>query len=297
MVLLAQFDAADWLEAVERHGVTNAFVVPTMLSRIIAHPDLGSRDVSSLELLTYGAAPMPPTVILRAIELFPASVGFSGAYGQTETTSTVTVLGPDDHRLEGSSEQVAAKRVRLSSVGRGVDDVELRVVDPDGADVSAGEVGEVQIRTFRTMSGYWGANAGATGGAVDTEGWVHTGDRGYLDPDGYLFLGGRAGDLIIRGGENISPEDIEAAIYEHPGISEAGAVGVPHEEWGEAVAVAVVAKPGSDLTVESVKEFCADRLPRYKRPDQIVMLESLPRTSTGKLLRRELLPLFASQGD
>ena len=296
VVVLPQFDAADWLAAVEKHRVTSAFVVPTMLSRIISQPDIADRDLSSLELVTYGAAPMPPTVIRRALELFPASVGFSGAYGQTETTSTVTVLGPDDHRPPGSDQDVEASLRRLASVGRAVDDVELRIVDEAGVPLPAGSIGEVQILTGRTMTGYWGASSTATARALDEEGWVHTGDLGYLDDDGYLFLGGRAGDLIIRGGENISPEDVESTLYEHPSVSEAGVVGVPDEEWGEAVAVAVVPRPGMNLTAEEVLAFCAERLPGYKRPDRVLVLEALPRTSTGKLLRRELLPLFIGTG-
>lgn len=296
VVLLPQFDAGEWLSAVERHRVTNAFVVPTMLSRIISHPDVAKRDLSSLELVTYGAAPMPPSVITRALEVFPATVSFSGAYGQTETTSTVTVLGPEDHRLTGTPQEIERARRRLSSVGRAVDDVELRVVDEAGSPLGPGETGEVQIRTARTMSGYWGANARATGSTVDAEGWVHTGDIGYLDDEGYLFLGGRAGDLIIRGGENISPEEVEAALYEHPDVAEAGVVGVPDEEWGESVALAVVPRPGSTLTRQAVLEYCAARLPGYKRPTEVVLMESLPRTSTGKLLRRELLPVFSPPG-
>ena len=296
VVLLPQFDAGDWLAAVEKHSVTTAFVVPTMLSRIIAHPDLPGHDLSSLELVTYGAAPMPPSVIRRALDLFPASVGFSGAYGQTETTSTVTVLGPEDHRPTGDDAAVQAAQRRLSSVGRAVEDVELRVVDESGSVLGAGEIGEVQIRTGRTMTGYWGSSSEATAKALDGEGWVHTGDLGYLDDGGYLFLGGRAGDLIIRGGENISPEDVESTIYEHPDIAEAGVVGIPDEEWGEAVGVAVVPRSGHSLTVEDLLAFCRDRLPGYKRPERVLILESLPRTSTGKLLRRDLLPMFAQGG-
>lgn len=296
VVVLPQFDAGDWLAAVERHKVTSAFVVPTMLSRIISHPDMASRDVSSLELVTYGAAPMPPSVIRKALELFPESVGFSGAYGQTETTSTVTVLGAQDHRPTGTPEEVEAKLRRISSVGKAVDDVELRVVDESGSPLGAGEVGEVQIRTSRTMTGYWGSSSGATAKALDQEGWVHTGDLGYLDEEGYLFLGGRAGDLIIRGGENISPEDVESTIYEHPDIAEAGVVGIPDEEWGETVGLAVVFRPGVSLSADDVLAFCAERLPGYKRPERVLLLEALPRTSTGKLLRRELLPMFSREG-
>ena len=295
VVLMPQFDAAGWLEEVERHRVTHAFLVPTMLARIVALPDVTKRDVSSLELVTYGAAPMPPSVIRRAIEVFPRTVGFTGAYGQTETTSTVTVLDPEDHRMDGSPEEIERKQRRLASVGKAVGDVELRVIDEEGKPAAAGVVGEVQIRTFRTMSGYWGSNAGATAKTVESDGWLHTGDLGYLDEEGYLFLGGRRGDLIIRGGENISPEDVEAAVYEHPDVAEAGVVGVPDEEWGERVAVAVVPRAGAELTTDILLDFCSARLPGYKRPELVLIVDALPRTSTGKLLRRELLPMFASR--
>jgi fatty-acyl-CoA synthase len=207
----------------------------------------------------------------------------------------VTVLDPDDHRMEGTAEEIERKQRRLASVGKAVGDVELRVIDEDGKPAAPGVVGEVQIRTFRTMSGYWGSNAGATAKTVESDGWLHTGDLGYLDEDGYLFLGGRRGDLIIRGGENISPEDVEAAVYEHPDVAEAGVVGVPDEEWGERVAVAVVPRAGAELTTDALLEFCSARLPGYKRPELVLIVDALPRTSTGKLLRRELLPMFASR--
>ena len=295
VVVLPQFDAEAWVDAVETHRVTHAFLVPTMLSRIVALPDLSERDLTSLELVTYGAAPMPPSVIRKAIAVMPDTIGFTGAYGQTETTSTVTVLDPADHRMDGDEASVERKQRRLASVGKAVGDVELRVVGENGDVLPAGEIGEVQIRTFRTMSGYWGANADATKTTVEADGWLHTGDLGYLDEEGYLFLGGRAGDLIIRGGENISPEDVEAAIYDHPDVAEAGVVGVPDEEWGERVAVAVVPRAGSGLSIDDVLKFAAERLPGYKRPETVLILEALPRTSTGKLLRRELLPMFQKE--
>jgi acyl-CoA synthetase (AMP-forming)/AMP-acid ligase II len=294
VVMLPQFDAAAWLDAAERYRVTHAFVVPTMLSRIVAQPDAAQRDLSSLELLTYGAAPMPPSVIRRAIEVLPASISFSGAYGQTETTSTVAVLGPDDHRLGGTAEEAALKLRRLSSVGRAVDDVELRVVGTDGAVLKTDEVGEVQIRTYRAMTGYWGSRSDATGKTLDSEGWVHTGDLGYLDEDGYLFLGGRAGDLIIRGGENVAPEEVEAVLYEHPDVADAGVLGIADEEWGERIMAVVVARAGAQISEQELLDFCAPLLPSFKRPERVVLAESLPRTSTGKLLRRELAPLFSS---
>lgn len=292
VVLLAQFEPADWLAAVEAHGVTQAFVVPTMLGRILAHTDFGKRDLSSLALVTYGAAPMPPSLIRRAIEEFPRSVSFSGAYGQTETTATVSVLRPDDHRLEGTGEEVETKLRRLASVGRALDDVEVRVVDLDGEPVATEQIGEVQLRTFRAMQGYWGS-AERTRVTIDQEGWVHTGDLGYLDDGGYLFLSGRASDLIIRGGENIAPEEVEAVLYEHPDVIEAGAVGAPDEEWGEVVVAAVALRLGSAVSEADLLEFCAPRLAAFKRPSRIVIVPELPRTSTGKILRRELLPIVS----
>jgi acyl-CoA synthetase (AMP-forming)/AMP-acid ligase II len=234
---------------------------------------------------------MPPAIIRRALEIFPPTVDFSQAYGQTETTSTVTVLGPDDHRLQGTPDEIERKRRRLASVGRAVGDVELRVVGDDGRPLSAGDVGEVQLRSGRQMTGYWGSGSSRTADTLDDEGWIHTGDLGQLDEDGYLFLGGRAGDQIIRGGENIAPEEVEAVLYEHPDVVEAGVVGVADEEWGERVLAAVVRRPESTLDEGSLREFCRDRLAGFKRPDTIVFVEQLPRTSTGKLLRPELAGL------
>ena len=293
VVLLPQFEADTWLDLVERERVTHAFVVPTMLARLIAHPGFAKRDLSSLEVVTYGAAPMPSTVIRRALYLFPPSVEFSQAYGQTETTSTVSVLTPEDHRMEGSPDVIAKKLRRLSSVGRAVDDVEMRIVDQNGAVQGPGERGEVQLRSARHMTGYWGAGGARTAETLDDAGWIHTGDLGYLDDDGYLFLGGRAGDLIIRGGENISPEEVESAVYEHPDVVEVGVVGVPDEVWGERVVAAVVRREGSQLDAAALAAFCGTRLAGYKRPERFVFLHQLPRTSTGKLLRRDLPDLIA----
>jgi acyl-CoA synthetase (AMP-forming)/AMP-acid ligase II len=293
VVLQPQFDAGGWLDLVERERVTHAFVVPTMLARLVADPELSKRDLSSLEMITYGAAPMPPAIIRRALELFPPSVGFSQGYGQTETTSTVSVLTPEDHRLEGTPAEIELKTRRLSSVGRAVEDVEIRVVAKDGTVLGPGEAGEVHLRSVRQMRGYWGdKGASRTAETVDDAGWIHTGDLGFLDEGGYLFLGGRAGDLIIRGGENISPEEVESVIYEHPDVAEVGVVGIPDEDWGEQVLAVVVPRHGSGLTEADLVAFCAEHLAGYKRPARFGFLDRLPRTSTGKLLRRELRGLI-----
>lgn len=289
--LLPQFEPVAWLQAVESQRVTHAFLVPTMLARLLDTSELAHTDLSSLDNVTYGAAPMPPAVIRRAVEVFPPEVGFAGSYGQTETTATVAVLTPDDHRVEGDVAERATKLRRLASVGRPVDDVEARVVDPLGNPLDAGEVGEVQLRTARAMRGYWGPDE-RTRVTIDDEGWVHTGDLGFFDDGGYLFLAGRANDLIIRGGENIAPEEVEAVLYEHPDVVEGAAAGVPDEEWGERVFAAAVVRDGSSCTEAELTAFCAERLPGHKRPELVLLVDELPRTSTGKVVRRQLVPLL-----
>ena len=287
-VVMQQFDADRWLELVDAHQVTHAFLVPTMLARVLESPGLDTASLTSLEALTYGAAPMPPAVIKRAIERFPDSVGFSGAYGQTETTSTVAVLGPDDHVLDSDQ-----KLARLSSVGQVLDDVEVRIVDTEGNVLGPGEPGEVQLRTYRAMDGYWGSEE-KTRVTIDADRWVHTGDLGFLDDDNYLFLSGRSGDMIIRGGENIAPEEVEAVLYEHGDVLDAAVVGLKDETWGERVVAAVVLREGGSL--DSVNNHLKEHLAGFKRPDAIHLTQELPRTSTGKLLRRHLIPVLEDLG-
>lgn len=281
-VLMSQFEATRWLDLVDETKATHSFLVPTMLARVIDAETFDQYDLSSLQAVTYGAAPMPPAVIRRAIALFPDSVGFSGAYGQTETTSTVAVLGPDDHVLDSPD-----KERRLRSVGQILDDVNVRIVDPLGNVLGPNETGEVQLMTYRTMDGYWGAEE-KTRVTIDDEGWVHTGDLGHLDEENYLFLTGRAGDMIIRGGENIAPEEVEAVLYEHPDVIEAAVVGIPDETWGERVVAALVVREGASL--DEIYAHAHDHLAGFKRPEKLHLADELPRTSTGKLLRRHLIP-------
>ncbi|MFV0526732.1 MAG: class I adenylate-forming enzyme family protein [Acidimicrobiales bacterium] len=287
-VVMRQFEAGQWLQLVDEHQVTHAFLVPTMLAALLDAPELDDVQLASLEALTYGAAPMPPAVIRRAIERFPDTVGFSGAYGQTETTSTVAVLSPEDHQLDDDT-----KLARLRSVGQVLDDVEVRIVDDGGNVLGPGEPGEVQLRTYRSMDGYWGSEE-KTRVTIDDEGWVHTGDLGYLDDDNYLFLSGRSGDMIIRGGENVAPEEVEAVIHEHPGVVDVAVVGLADERWGERIVAAVVLKP--DTSLDEVEQHARAHLASFKRPEAIHVTEELPRTSTGKLLRRHLVPVLEELG-
>jgi acyl-CoA synthetase (AMP-forming)/AMP-acid ligase II len=295
VVLLPQFEASAWIDTIQKHAVTHAFLVPTMLGRVMEAPNFSMGAFSGMEAITYGAAPMPPSVIRRAIGEFPPNVSFAGAYGQTETTSTVAVLDPDDHRVDGSEEEQAIKLKRLSSVGQVLDDVEVRVVDEDGTPVASGVLGEVQLRTFRAMDGYWG-NEEKTRITVDDEGWVHTGDLGYLDEDDYLFLGGRTGDMIIRGGENVSPDEVEAILYENNAVLECAVVGVASEEWGERVVAAAVVRSGSGVDGDDLVAFAKEKLAPFKRPEAVHLMDELPRTSTGKLLRRDLIPMLEDLG-
>jgi len=284
LVLMSQFEPRDWLELVERERITHAFVVPTMLKRLVDQPDLERRDLSSLEILSYGGAAMPFPVIRRAIERFPKTVGFVNAFGQTETTSTLTVLGPEDHRLEGSAEEVERRTRRLTSIGRPLPDVEVQIVADDGSALPAGEVGEICVRTPRVMKGY----AGSAESPLVRDGWLPTRDMGWVDADGYLYVAGRKDDMIIRGGENIAPAEVEAVLQSHPAVEEAAVIGVPDVEWGQRVAAFVVLRPAAVATCEALSDFCRERLASFKKPELIHFVAELPKNPMGKILRREL---------
>jgi acyl-CoA synthetase (AMP-forming)/AMP-acid ligase II len=285
LVLLRQFDATEWLRTVEREQVTHAFLVPTMVKQLIDHPDFSRHDLSSLQNLSYGGAAMPFPVIRRAIEMFPKTVGFVNAFGQTETTSTLTVLGPDDHHLDGTPPEVELRLKRLKSIGRPLPDVELKVVDDDEKELPAGQVGELWVRTARVMKGYSGAG-GTTSPLQD--GWLPTRDMGWVDEDGYIFLAGRKDDMIIRGGENIAPAEVEAVLYSHPGVDEATVIGIPDVEWGQRVAAVIVPRPDTTLTAADIIEFCRPRLASFKKPDVIRFVDALPRNHMGKVLKKDL---------
>jgi acyl-CoA synthetase (AMP-forming)/AMP-acid ligase II len=294
LVILRQFEPREWLEAVQRDHITHAFLVPTMLKRVLDHPDFHRYSCSSLEVLGYGAAPMPLPVIRRAIAMFPPTVSFVNAFGQTETTATVTMLLPEDHRLDGTPQEIERKLRRLSSIGRPLPDVEVRVVDPEGAEVARGEIGEITVRTPRMMKGYF-SQGDATAQTI-VAGWLHTRDMGWMDEDGYLYLAGRKDDLIIRGGENISPTEVEAILHTHPAIEEAAIIGMPDVDWGERVMAIVVPKVGSALTAEEVIDWCHQRLASFKKPDIVRFVGELPRNPLGKVLRKDLRQQFGKQG-
>jgi acyl-CoA synthetase (AMP-forming)/AMP-acid ligase II len=286
VVYLDPFDPRRWLELVRSEAVTHAMVVPTMLSRIVSALDGVQADVPSLRSLSYGGAKMPKSVIEAALRLFPA-VDFTNAYGLTETTSTVTVLGPDCHRqaLHASDPLVHA---RLHSAGRPLPGIELEVRDEEGAPCEPGAVGDIYVRGEHVAGEY----AGGPGAGSD---WFATRDRGHLDQDGYLFIEGRADDTIIRGGENIAPAEIEDVLVCHGQVTDCAVVGVDDEEWGQRIAAAVVLAPGATVSTDDVRQFAKERLRSSKTPDLVVVLDTLPYTETGKLLRRAVREALAAQ--
>ncbi len=287
LIILRQFDPQEWLTAVQREKITHAFVVPTMLKQLIEHKKFSTFDLSSLENLSYGGAPTPFPVIRQAIEMFPQTMGFVNAFGQTETTSTLTVLKPEDHRLDGPPEEVERNLKRLTSVGRPLPDVEVRVFNENNNELKANAIGEIVIRTPRIMKGYAGQET-LDADLLNSGGWLHTRDMGYIDEDGYIYLVGRKDDLIIRGGENIAPAEVEAVLHAHPAVDEAAVIGMPDEEWGQKVVAFVVLRPNNSTSSEELSVFCRQRLASFKKPEIIRFVEELPKNPLGKVLRKEL---------
>jgi acyl-CoA synthetase (AMP-forming)/AMP-acid ligase II len=285
IVLLPAFDPDSWLDLAASEHVTNAFVVPTMLGRILDRQKAEPRDLSSLRAIAYGGGRMPLETIERALELFPAT-GFTNAYGLTETSSTVALLGPDEHR-EAFASSDPATRARLASVGKPLPTVEIEIRDEDGRIAAPGEPGEIYVRGDQVSGEYKERSA------LVADGWFPTRDAGYLDDEGYLFLAGRADDVIVRGGENISPGEIEDVLIGHPAIGDIAAVAVPSIEWGEAVGCAVVLKSGETVPLEAdLCELVRARLRSSRVPEKIVFVDELPYNEMGKLLRREVRKLF-----
>jgi acyl-CoA synthetase (AMP-forming)/AMP-acid ligase II len=282
IVQLPDFSAAAWLELAGAERVTNAFVVPTMLARVIdALSDAQSADLPHLRALSYGGGKMPQGVIERAMKLFP-DTDFTNAYGLTETSSTISLLGPDDHRAAARSDDPEVRR-RLTSVGRPLPSVEVQIRDEAGAVLGAGERGEIYVRGEQVSGEYLGR-----GSTVDSEGWFPTRDSGSMDGEGYLFIEGRADDVIVRGGENMSPGEIEDVLLEHEAVADAAVVGLPDEQWGEAVAAAVVTRPGHSVSKDEIRNWVKDRLRSSRTPQRIDFREALPYNELGKLLRRKL---------
>lgn len=280
IVQLPAFEAGEWLRLAEKEAVTNAFVVPTMLARIVEKLDeTGGSGPSAIRALAYGGGKMPLPVIDRAMERFPAAA-FTNAYGLTETSSTIAVLGPDEHRLAAASDDPEARR-RLASAGKPLPSIEVEIRDESGKALPAGERGEILVRGEQVSGEYVGR-----GSLLIEGGWFPTNDGGYLDEEGYLFIDGRIDDVIVRGGENLSPGEIEDVLHEQGEVADCAVVGIPDEEWGEGVAAAIVRKAGSEVTAETLQAWVKQHLRSSRVPQKVEFWDELPYNETGKLLRR-----------
>ncbi len=285
LVQLPAFSPDEWVYLARHESITHAMTVPTMLGRILdaIDPTTGGDGLGlpSIGHLSYGGGRMPVPVIQRALALLPG-VDFVNAYGLTETSSSIAILTPDDHR-EALSSDDDALRARLGSVGRPLPTVEITVRDGDGELVGPGVHGEIWVRGEQVSGEYHGA----TGGAADG-GWFKTNDEGYFDEAGYLYVEGRLDDVIVRGGENLSPGEIEDVVLQHPAVRECAVVGVRDEEWGEVVAAVVVPHPGATVDVGELCDFVVAHLRSSRRPAIVDVRDELPVSDTGKVLKRIL---------
>lgn len=279
-ILMREVNTSNMVELIAQHRVTHTFLVPTVVQSLLDVPSVKQADLSSLKWLMYGAAPMGDVLLRRAMDMLRCE--FIQAYGMTETSGSVVLLPPSDHAPEGPRAKL------LHSVGRAVDWVQLRVVNPTTQqDVPTGEVGEIWIQSDMLMSGYWRKPA-ETAETMQTGGWLRTGDAAYLDDEGYIYLFDRYKDLIISGGENIYPAEVENVLNGHAAVKEVAVLGVPHEKWGETPRAVVVLRPGMTVTPAELIAFTRERLAHYKCPSSVVFAEVLPRNASGKLLKREL---------
>jgi acyl-CoA synthetase (AMP-forming)/AMP-acid ligase II len=280
VVQLAAFDPVEWVHTVRTESVTNAMVVPTMLSRILDVVEGDGQGLPSLRSLAYGGGPMPRAVVERAVAVLEG-VDLVNAYGLTETSSTIAVLGPDDHRIAFASDDPAV-RARLGSVGRVLPGIDLEVRGADGRPVPAGEVGEIWVRGDQVSGEYLGREG------TTEDGWFNTRDAGRMDDEGFLFVQGRLDDVIVRGGENLSPGEIEEVLLQDPAVAAAAVVGIPDEDWGERVVAAVVLEPGQTVEEDALRALVQGVLRSARTPERIKVVDELPFNESGKLLRRVL---------
>jgi long-chain acyl-CoA synthetase len=271
-------------QAIERYKVTHTLLVPTMVQMLVDHPSVDQHDLSSLRGILYGASPMNETVMERAMKKLP-DVEFTQAYGMTELSPCATVLPWQDHLGE------ARKKGRHRSAGRPTFMVDVRVVDANDRPVPPGTVGEIVARGENVMLGYWERPEETVKAVVD--GWMHTGDGGYMDEDGYVYIVDRIKDMIISGGENVYSAEVENCVAQHPAVAQCAVIGIPSDQWGEAVHAVVVRKNGAAVTSDEIITFCRERIAAYKCPRSVdIRDDMLPLSGAGKILKRELRARF-----
>jgi acyl-CoA synthetase (AMP-forming)/AMP-acid ligase II len=274
--LMREFVPAQILETVQRERVQVMLLVPAMILFLLQAPQIHETDLSSLRLIVYGASPIPVELLKQAMAVFPC--GFQQVYGLTETTGAITLLPAEDHDPGDAR--------KLLSCGYAQQGVALRIVGEDGSDLPAGKVGEIAVRSAQVMRGYWRLPE-ATARAIQGD-WFFTGDAGYLDEKGYLYIYDRVKDMIVSGGENIYPAEVESALFGHPAVADVAVIGVPDERWGEAVKAVVVRKPDAEVTTAELIAWARERIASYKLPKSVDFVDALPRNPTGKILKREL---------
>jgi acyl-CoA synthetase (AMP-forming)/AMP-acid ligase II len=283
-VIVPAFDPPAVLETIEQHGVTSVLLVPTMIQMLADHPDAATRDLSSLRVVLYGASPISTAVLDRAMKCF-SSAEFVQAYGMTELSPMASLLNPSDH----------ADPSLLRSAGRAAVHCQIKIVDEDDVDVALGTVGQIIVRGGHVMQGYWGKPEET---AVALKGgWMHTGDAGYLNERGYLFVVDRVKDMIISGGENVYSTEVENALAKHPAVAACAVIGVPDDRWGERVHAVVVLKPGASATDTELEDHARELISSYKIPRSIEFRDGLPISAAGKVLKRELRAAYWGEGD
>ncbi len=277
---LPEFSPASVLEAIEEHRITIGSLVPTMIIRMLQDPAFGRHDASSLRIISYGTSPMPAEWIRRTMHAFPG-VAMQQVYGLTETSPVLAILDEHDH-----ARALAGREDLLRAGGRPLAGIDVRIVDDNGADKAPGESGEILVRGPQVANGYH--NRPRETREAFRDGWFHTGDVGRLDEEGYLFVLDRKKDMVITGGENVYTSEVEAAIYQHPGVHEVAVIGVPDERFGEALCAVVVAAPGHSLTPAEIIAHCRGRIGGYKIPRRVSFVDALPKSAMGKILKQEL---------
>jgi acyl-CoA synthetase (AMP-forming)/AMP-acid ligase II len=286
MVFLPTFTPAGWLDLVRREGVTSGTLVPTMVARIVRYLDGRPAGVPTYRIMAYGGSRMPRSVVEKALRAFPTT-DFINGYGLTETSAGITSLPPDEHRAALASDDPAV-RARLGSAGKPVAGAEMQIRSATGEVLGPGQTGELWVRGPQVSGEYLGI-----GSVLDADGWFPTKDHAHIDIEGYLFIGGRADDTIIRGDENIAPAEIEDVLDRHPAVHAVCVVGLPDEEWGERIAAVVV--PAAKSTVDELKAFVRQHLRGSRTPDDIYFRADLPHTDSGKVQGRVLVPQLVQQ--
>ncbi|ARN74121.1 fatty acid--CoA ligase [Oceanicoccus sagamiensis] len=275
-VIMAEVDPGEIIAAMHHYKVTRTFFVPAVIQLLLDHPSCNAEAFKSLKALLYGASPIPAALLTQALEVFQCS--FAQIYGMTETAGSMTVLHPEDHN--------DPKAKKMASCGKAYPTVDIAIVDQSGKHLPADTVGEIIIRSPSLMSSYWKLPEATAKTMID--GWLYSGDAGYMDDEGYLYIYDRVKDMIVSGGENIYPAEVESVLFEHPDVKDIAVIGVPSKKWGEEVKAVVVANENSNLQPQQLIDFARDKIAGYKIPKSVDFTTELPRNPSGKLLKREI---------